>query len=31
MRINLEAARSAQLTISSMLLRSADIVGPGED
>lgn len=30
LRINLEAARSAGLVISSKLLRPADIVGPGE-
>jgi hypothetical protein len=31
LRINLEAARAAQLTISSKLLRPAQIVAPGED
>jgi hypothetical protein len=30
-RINLEAAKAAQLTISSKLLRPAQIVAPGED
>lgn len=30
-RINLEAAKAANLTISSKLLRSAEIVGPGGD
>ncbi len=31
MRINLDAAKAAGLTISSKLLRSADIVAPGKD
>ncbi|HEY6166822.1 MAG TPA: YfiR family protein [Verrucomicrobiae bacterium] len=31
MKINLEAAKAAGLTISSKLLRSADIVAPGKD
>lgn len=31
MRINLEAARAAKLTISSKLLRPAEIIAPGKD
>jgi hypothetical protein len=31
LRINLGAAQEAQLTISSKLLRPAQIVGPGRD
>jgi hypothetical protein len=31
LRVNLEAARSANLVISSKLLRPAEIVEPGED
>jgi hypothetical protein len=31
LRINLEAAKAANLTISSKLLRPAEIVGPGKD
>jgi hypothetical protein len=31
LRINLEAAKSANLTISSQVLRLAEIVGPGKD
>jgi hypothetical protein len=30
-RINLEAAKRVNLTISSKVLRLAEIVGPGED
>jgi len=31
LRINLEAAKRANLVISSQVLRLAEIVGPGED